>query len=139
MKYELHIFLAKPPTLWCDNLGATYLLVNLVLHSRTKACGLTLDYHFVRECVAANSLRVSFVSSKDQLADIFTKPLSTARFTLMRSSLNVSQVTLASRGAMKTNNSSTNKSSKLLDDITTKKEDSRRSCSTSFAIENILL
>lgn len=42
---ELGIFLTNPPTLFCDNLGATYLLVNPVLHSRTKQ--VDLYYHFV--------------------------------------------------------------------------------------------
>ena len=44
---ELQINLPHPPTLWCDNLGATYLAVNPVLHHRIKH--LSLDYHFVRE------------------------------------------------------------------------------------------
>lgn len=43
---ELHVYLSHPPTLWCDNLGATYLIANPVLHSRTKH--VDIDYHFVR-------------------------------------------------------------------------------------------
>jgi hypothetical protein len=48
--------------------------VNPVLHSRTKR--VELGFHFVRERVAAKTLKVAFVSSKDQVADILTKPLS---------------------------------------------------------------
>lgn len=73
---DLGIFLTDSPTLWCDNLRATYLSVNLVLHARTKH--VELDYHFVRDQAAAKTLKVSFISSKDQLVDILTKPLSTA-------------------------------------------------------------
>lgn len=50
---ELCIFLPKPPTLLCDNLRATYVFVNPVLHSRTKH--KELDYHFVRESDHWNS------------------------------------------------------------------------------------
>ncbi|XP_041009156.1 uncharacterized mitochondrial protein AtMg00810-like [Juglans microcarpa x Juglans regia] len=98
---ELGVGLSDPPTLWCDNIGATYLSMNLVLHSRTKH--VELDYHFIRERVAAKALHVAFVSSKDQVADIFTKPLSTTRFTLLRSSLTLAQVPLESRGDNKVN------------------------------------
>lgn len=94
---ELGIFLPEPPTLWCDNLDATYLSVNPVMHSRTKH--LDLDYHFICDRVTAKALKVSFVSNKDQLADILTKSLSIARFTLLRSSLTICSVQLHSRGA----------------------------------------
>lgn len=75
---ELGIFLATPPTLWCANIGITYISINPVMYSRTKY--VELDYHFVHERVAAKSLQVSFISSKDQIANIMTKPLSSARF-----------------------------------------------------------
>lgn len=34
--HELHISLSCPPTVWCDNIGATYLEVNTVFHHRTN-------------------------------------------------------------------------------------------------------
>jgi hypothetical protein len=46
---ELNIFSPKAARLWCDNLGAKYLLANLVFHGRTKH--IEVDYHFVRERV----------------------------------------------------------------------------------------
>ncbi|KAJ9538947.1 LOW QUALITY PROTEIN: hypothetical protein OSB04_031680 [Centaurea solstitialis] len=33
---ELRVLVKSVPTLWCDNLGATYLLANPVFHARTK-------------------------------------------------------------------------------------------------------
>lgn len=75
---ELGITLTHPPAVFCDNVGATYLSVNPVFHSLMKH--LTLDFHFVRENVRSGSLRVTHVSTKDQLADALTKPLSRARF-----------------------------------------------------------
>lgn len=70
---ELGVQLKEKPCLWCDNLGATYLSANPVFHVRTKHIGI--DFHFVRERVANKFLEVKFISSKDQVADGFTKPL----------------------------------------------------------------
>jgi histone deacetylase 1/2 len=69
---ELGVTRQRTPVLWCDNLGATYLTANPVFHARTKH--IEIDFHFVRERVAADELDVRFISTHDQLADVFTKP-----------------------------------------------------------------
>ncbi|XP_019198186.1 PREDICTED: uncharacterized protein LOC109192013 [Ipomoea nil] len=84
---DLGLTSTTPPTLWCDNLGATHLCANPVFYARTKH--VEVDYHFVRDKVSAGEFQVHFVSTKDQLADIFTKPLPAARFTVFRDKLNV--------------------------------------------------
>lgn len=93
---ELGIFLTTSPNLFCDNVGVTYISVNPVLHSSTKH--IELDYHFVRDRVAAKTLNVSFVASHDQLANILTKPMTSARFALLQSSFYILPKKLASRG-----------------------------------------
>ncbi|KAH9680736.1 retrovirus-related pol polyprotein from transposon RE1 [Citrus sinensis] len=89
---ELRLQLPLPPRLLCDNIGATYLCVNPVFHSRMKH--LALDYHFVREKVSAGSLQVAHVSTNDQLADVLTKPLVKSRFALLRSKIGVTDGTI---------------------------------------------
>lgn len=84
---ELKVPMTSVPVLWCDNLGATYLSANPVFHARTKH--VEVDFHFVREKVAARKLSVQFISTHDQIADIFTKPLSSQRFAELRSKLQV--------------------------------------------------
>jgi hypothetical protein len=84
---DLRISLPTPPTLWCDNIGATYLTANPAFHARTKH--IEIDFHFVRDRVASKTLFVRFISTKDNLADIFTKPTASYHFSLMRTKLNV--------------------------------------------------
>ncbi|KAK9905318.1 hypothetical protein M0R45_000291 [Rubus argutus] len=70
---ELHIELTQVPTLHCDNISALALAANPVHHSKLKH--IEADVHFTREKVKAGTIRLQFVSSKEQLADIFTKGL----------------------------------------------------------------
>jgi histone deacetylase 1/2 len=84
---ELRVSQPRPPIIWCDNIGATYLSSNPVFHARTKH--IEVDYHFVRERVAQKLLQIKFISSKDQLADIFIKPLSLPLFKGCRRNLNL--------------------------------------------------
>jgi hypothetical protein len=85
--HELGISQVRPPTLWCDNLGATYLSTNPIFHRRSKH--IEVDYHFVHERVATQQLDIRPISTKDQLADAFTKPLAGPAFMQFRNNLNL--------------------------------------------------
>jgi histone deacetylase 1/2 len=84
---DLQVPSVSAPTIWCDNLGATYLSANPIFHARTKH--VEVDYHFVRDRVAKKEIQIRFVPSRDQLADVFTKPLPVASFTAFRFKLRV--------------------------------------------------
>jgi len=84
---ELGVPVTQVPCLWCDNLDATYLAANPVFHARAKH--IEIDFHFVRERVTNGQLQIQFVSSKDQLADGFTKALPTQQFEDFKRNLNL--------------------------------------------------
>jgi histone deacetylase 1/2 len=74
-------------TIWCDNLGAMYLSANSIFHTRIKH--VEIDYHFVRDRVVKNEIQIRFISFKDQLVDVLTKPLLHFAFASLRSKLHV--------------------------------------------------
>ena len=76
----------KVPLL-CDNESAIKIAYNPVQHSRTKH--IEIRNHFIRDHVARGDIELIYVPTKDQLADIFTKPLDEARFCYLRNELNI--------------------------------------------------
>ena len=76
-----------PVTLYLDNRSTIDLIKNPVFHGRSQH--IDLRYHFIRECVERGDVIVKHVCSKEQRADIFTKPLARLQFIEMRRMLGV--------------------------------------------------
>jgi hypothetical protein len=74
-------------TLLCDNESAIRMAENPIEHSRTKH--IDIRHHFLRDHQQKGDIKVFHVSTKNQLADIFTKPLDEKTFCRLRSELNV--------------------------------------------------
>ncbi|KAK2978735.1 hypothetical protein RJ640_012190 [Escallonia rubra] len=72
----------------CDNTSAIDLTKNPIQHSRTKH--IEIKHHFIRDHVQKGDIVLDFVDTNHQLADIFTKPLDSKRFSALRRELGMS-------------------------------------------------
>jgi len=62
----------------CDNKSAINISNNLVMHSKTKH--ILIKFHFLQERVTEKHVKLEYVGTKEQVVDIFTKPLPRENF-----------------------------------------------------------
>ena len=87
MLKDMHIQNDDPIPIFCDNTSAISISKNPVMHSKTKH--IPIKYHFLREQVLSKVIKLEYVGTKDQIADIFTKPLPKSQFEMLRAHLGV--------------------------------------------------
>ncbi|GKB28873.1 hypothetical protein Tco_0868274 [Tanacetum coccineum] len=68
-----------------DNKSAIALCCNNIQHSRSKH--IDIRYHFIKEQVENGVVKLYFVNTEYQLADIFTKALGRERFKFLTNKL----------------------------------------------------
>ena len=84
--------------IYCDNMSSIQLARNPVFHARTKH--IEVHYHFVREKVLVGEIDLAYVSTHEQIADIFTKALGAEKLQMFRSLLGVAEMELSLRGSV---------------------------------------
>ena len=77
----------KQVPLFCDNESAIKIANNPVQHSKRKH--IEIRHHFLRDHVMKKDIDIIHVDTKEQLADIFTKPLDEKRFCKLGCELNI--------------------------------------------------
>jgi hypothetical protein len=79
-------------SLWCDNKSAIKLAKDPVQNQCRKH--MELHMHFIRKLIHDQVIEVLFFPTEDQVANIFTKSLTEAKFSKLRSMLGVQEVVI---------------------------------------------
>ena len=89
---ELGVEISGPIVIREDNKACQMFADHAGNFSRTKH--IDVRYHFVRERLARGDIRIDYVRTEEQVADIFTKALSRELFKKFRARLVVSRSSL---------------------------------------------
>ena len=76
-------------SVYCDSQSALHIARNPAFHFRTKHIGVR--YHFVREVVEDGNVDLQKIDTKENLADVLTKPINTDKFIWSRSSCGLAE------------------------------------------------
>ena len=83
----IKIVFEEPITIYCDNTSSIIMSKNHVHHS--KSTNTPIKFHYLREQAGNKNIRLEYVSTQEQVADIFTKPLNRDVFEYLRKRLGV--------------------------------------------------
>jgi hypothetical protein len=87
MLEELSLLKGTCVDILCDNSSAIKLSRNPVMHRRTKH--IDVRFHYLRDLTNEGVIKLEFCGTKDQIADIMTKPIKLDQFEKLRDSLGV--------------------------------------------------
>jgi hypothetical protein len=82
---DIQVEYDEPIPIYCDNTSVITISKKPVMHSNTKH--IPIKYHFLQEQVVEKNIRFECVGTKEQVADIFTKPLPWGAFEYLRQRL----------------------------------------------------
>ena len=60
-----------------------------MFHDRSKH--IEMRYHFIRDLVQRGALKLQYIRTDEQIADILTKPLATSKFMYFRDKLGMAK------------------------------------------------
>jgi hypothetical protein len=73
----------------CDNQSCIKLTENPVFHDRSKH--IDMRYHYIQDLVQRKTIKLQYIATSEQVADILTKPLTLRQFVQLRGKLGVAK------------------------------------------------
>jgi len=84
---DIQVEYNHPISILCDNTSAINISKNLVMHSKTRH--ILIKYHFLREQVTKQNVKMEYINTKKQIVDIFTKLLPREVFEYVKQKMGV--------------------------------------------------
>ena len=69
---------------------------NPVFHDKSKH--IKIKYHYIKDMVQRGSMKLQYVTTYEQIADVLMKPLAKVKFEYFREKLHVLQIKVSSKG-----------------------------------------
>ena len=66
----------------CDNQSCIKMTENPMFHDKLKH--IEIRYHYIRDMVQRGAIKLQYVGTDEQVADVLTKPLSRVKFEYFR-------------------------------------------------------
>lgn len=82
---DLNVNFEEPITIFEDNQAA----IKMTVAHITRSKHIDIRYHFIREKVQENFVKIKYIESREQLADIFTKPIPYPRLAYLKPKIGI--------------------------------------------------
>ena len=79
----------------CDNQSCVKLSENPMFHDKSKH--IEIKYHYIRDMVQRGAVKLQYVVTEEQIADVLMKPLARLNFEYFKEKLGVFQIEVYSK------------------------------------------